>query len=179
MARTENYSWPPATFAVPGICGETKPDRRKVAAKVLCWHRGRVGFRLHPCPMGLHSSHHSGVGKGPYVAVYGSEPRLGLAGFRLPPELLEGVDDEEGLEVAVQLAGLAQTDAVEQVTGTNNPSNVIDLEKEVALGVDSGTAHEDNVESETDMAEHENVKVGEGTGACSGNLSHLSPINIT
>ena len=53
---------------------------------------------------------------------------------------------------------------------------MIDLEKEVALGVDSGSAHENNVESETDMAEHENVKVGEGTGACSGNLSHLSPI---
>ena len=75
------------------------------------------------------------------------------------------------MEVALQLAGLAQTDgAIEQVTGTNNPSNVIDLEKEVALGVDSGTAHEDNVESETDMTEHdhENVKVGEDMGVYSG-----------
>ena len=105
-----------------------------------------------------------------HVAVYGFEPRLGFAGFRLPPELLEGADDDKGLVVELQLAGLAQTYAFEQVTGTNDPSNVIDLEKEVALGVDSSSAHEDNVESETDMTEHdhENVKVGEDMGAYSG-----------
>ena len=105
-----------------------------------------------------------------HVAVYGSEPRLGFADFRLPPELLEGADDDKGLVVELQLAGLAQTYAFEQVTGTNDPSNVIDLEKEVALGVDSSSAHEDNVESETDMTEHdhENVKVGEDMGVYSG-----------
>ena len=68
------------------------------------------------------------------------------------------------------MAGLAQTDAFEQVICTNDPSNAINLEKEVALGVDSGSAHEDNVESETDMTEHdhENVKVGEDMGVYSG-----------
>ena len=40
----------------------------------------------------------------------------------------------------------------------------------MALGVDSGSAHEHNVESETDMTEHdhENVKVGEDMGVYSG-----------
>ena len=64
--------------------------------------KGWVAACIH-VQWGYNTGHHSGVGKAPYVAVFGSEPRLGLSGYHLPPEVVEGVAYEETLEIPLQV----------------------------------------------------------------------------
>ncbi|XP_047488152.1 uncharacterized protein LOC125038654 [Penaeus chinensis] len=43
------------------------------------------------------SAHHSGIKRTPFKAMFGTDPRVGLASLRLPPEVLERLQSEEDL----------------------------------------------------------------------------------
>ncbi|KAI1722073.1 KRAB-A domain-containing protein 2-like [Ditylenchus destructor] len=67
----------------------------------LCSGRGFVQWQLN-------SRHHTGIGRSPYKATFGTEPRLGLrVGLDMPDEVIDKINDELDLaDLAFSLTGV-------------------------------------------------------------------------
>ncbi len=75
---------------------------RDVEAKLACWmkdnHSEKWSKGLRFVQLAKNTCFHSGIGRSPYVAVFGSEPKLGLTSLHIPKEVMEQMESEEDLE---------------------------------------------------------------------------------
>ena len=82
--------------------GSVERLNRDVESMLACWMRdtGRTDWStgLAFVQYAKNSRHHAGIGRSPYRAWYGVNPRMGLEHMELDKDLLTGVNTEEDLE---------------------------------------------------------------------------------
>ena len=82
--------------------GSVERLNRDVESMLACWMRdtGRTDWStgLAFVQYAKNSRHHTGIGRSPYRALYGVNPRMGLEHMELDKDLLTGVNTEEDLE---------------------------------------------------------------------------------
>ena len=82
--------------------GSVERYNRDIESRIACWRREKKrndwAFGLKEIQYSKNTRFHTGIGRSPFKAMFGTDPVMGVEALGLEKELTEGIETEEQLE---------------------------------------------------------------------------------